>query len=138
MADYLVLEEDGTSHLELEGSTDDLLLEESGAAAASVNRLSQLPAEVVVRPNPSARTSQAPIEVVLRPNPAARLSQDAVEVLLLPVNAARESQYAVETVILTGGGGDRITQLVAEIVVTHVTIPGPRPARARWKGGDFL
>ncbi len=30
MADYLVLEEDGTSHLELEESSDDFLLEESG------------------------------------------------------------------------------------------------------------
>lgn len=35
MADFIVLEEDGTSHLELEESTDDLVTEESGGPTSS-------------------------------------------------------------------------------------------------------
>ena len=36
MADYLVLEEDGTSHLEMEEDTSDVLIEESGYAAETL------------------------------------------------------------------------------------------------------
>ena len=65
MADYLVQEEDGTSHIDLEESDGDLLLEEQ--AAFDPSRITQEPVEVVVSPTSGkGRVSQEPVEVVLR------------------------------------------------------------------------
>jgi hypothetical protein len=46
------------------------------------NRISQVPIEIVIIPNPHARISQVVSESVYSPNPHARLSQVALETII--------------------------------------------------------
>lgn len=79
MSDYFVQEEDGTSHIDLEESTDSLILEEAVELEA---RISQVPVEVVLSGDSEARISQVPVEFVLSGDSEARISQAFVEVLV--------------------------------------------------------
>jgi hypothetical protein len=66
------------------------------------NRVSQLPVETVIVPNPNTRVSQLPTETIILPTTAkARVSQLPIEVLysLANIGNIRLSQYAVEIIM---------------------------------------
>src|SRR5262245_50545697 len=97
MADYLVQEEDGTSRIDLEESTDSLILETT-AGDGNNARVSQDNVEVLVVPDTQkARVSQDNVEVLAQPNTQlARVSQVVVEVLV--ENIAAHTKFFVRLV----------------------------------------
>lgn len=117
MPNYLVQEEDGTSHLVLEDDSGDLLLE-----TFPPSRVTQVSAEVVYTPDSKGRTSQTPAEVVYTPISFGRVSQEAAEVVFAPSGSlARVSQASAE-VVFRGDAAGRISQSPAEFVVQNTTL----------------
>lgn len=80
MPDYLVQEEDGTSRIDLEDSSDSVLLEDGDPTRKA--RTTQVPVEAGVVPDDAlARTTQVPVEAGIVPDDAkGRLTQMVVEV----------------------------------------------------------